>query len=690
MILKIAGVSDVGHDNSPLAAHPPKKNQRRGTNALKTGIYQPLTSDEIKQLETQGCTAEDWAGVLVTADFLPERVRHTRFSGEVRIGDLRGSVHSEAGLEKPAGIYRAYLANCTIGDNVRIAKVHSHIANYTIGEGSCLEDIGTLETAAEATFGNGIAVEALNEGGGREVTLFNELSAQFAYLQCVVRWRPRLTERLDAIAKKAVEAARDDRGTIGPAVRINSVARILDVNIGEAAIVRGVVSLKNGTILSCKQAPTFIGAAVVAEDFIIAEGASVDSGAIVCKSFVGQGCRIGKQFSSDGSLFFANCEGFHGEACSVFAGPYSVTHHKSTLLIAGCFSFYNAGSGTNQSNHMYKLGPVHEGKLERGCKTGSFSYMMWPCRVGPFSVILGKHTRTFDTRDFPFSHVEAKSDGRCEMIPGLYLSTVGTVRDGAKWPTRDRRRAPVKRDIIDFDVFSPLTVGRMLRGTDLLRELCETTDRAKSIVTIGGAEIRRVLLRKGIRFYEAGIEMYLQERLVRRIEQARQHGVEDATALRVDDQAVWSEEWVDLAGQMMPEARFDTLCDQIESGQLNSVDAIQSALSEVHAAYDKDEWSWVAWAYQKHFGVNIAELDSDQIKAAALSWRELRTRFLKLILGDADKEFAAATRTGFGHHPASAQQDNDFTAVRGTFDNNKFVQQVHAEIDEVARRAKTI
>jgi hypothetical protein len=122
---------------------------------------------------------------------------------------------------------------------------------------------------------------------------------------------------------------------------------------------------------------------VQAEDFIIGEGSTVDGGAIVSKSFVGQGCQIGKQFSSEGSAFFANCEGFHGEACSVFAGPYTVTHHKSTLLIAGMFSFYNAGSGTNQSNHLYKLGPLHEGKLERGCKTGSFSYMMWPCRVGP-------------------------------------------------------------------------------------------------------------------------------------------------------------------------------------------------------------------------------------------------------------------------------------------------------------------
>ena len=45
-----------------------------------------------------------------------------------------------------------------------------------------------------------------------------------------------------------------------------------------------------------------------------------------------------------------------------------MTHHKSTLLIAGMFSFMNAGSGSNQSNHMYKLGPIHQGAMERGAK----------------------------------------------------------------------------------------------------------------------------------------------------------------------------------------------------------------------------------------------------------------------------------------------------------------------------------
>jgi len=315
---------------------------------------------------------------------------------------------------------------------------------------------------------------------------------------------------------------------------------------------------------------------------------------------------------------------------------------------------------------------------------------MWPCRVGPFSLVLGKHTRTFDTRDFPFSHIEAKTGGKCEMVPGLYLSTVGTVRDGQKWPARDRRTAPVRRDLIDFDVFSPLTVGRMLRGTARLQELLKTTDRSVKVVTIEGAEVRRVLLRTGIKYYKAGIEMYLQERLVSRVEGARH--VENQHppygSLAVDSQAVFSELWIDLAGQLMPEKRFDTLCKQTETGRIGSVAELQSALTEIHSGYEEDEWAWTVWAYQQHFGQDVIHMTADDLKSAAESWRDVRTKFLKLILNDAGKEYESITQTGFGINPKESQREADFTGVRGTYQQNKFVQQIKQEIAEVSRRVE--
>jgi hypothetical protein len=653
--------------------------------------YRPLHAEEIHALEQQGCTADQWSDVWGTSDFTTTHIYDVRFVGTVRLGRLEGEVGDDTGETRPAGIYRATLNNCTVGNRARIAQVRSQVANYDIGEGAVVEDVGLLRAHPDASFGNGVRVAALNEGGGREVTLFNELSAQFAFLQVAHRGQPQVVAQLEQIAEQAAARAKCARGVIGCGATIRAVTRMIDVAVGEHALVHGAAELENGTILSSADAPTTVGAAVIARDFILAEGAVVDGGANLDSCFVGQGCRIGKQFSAENSLFFANCEAFHGEACSVFAGPYTVTHHKSSLLIAGMFSFFNAGSGTNQSNHRYKLGPVHEGKLERGCKTGSFSYLMWPCRVGPFSVILGKHAQTFDTRDFPFSHLEAQADGRCDLVPGLYLSTVGTVRDGAKWPTRDRRQGSVRRDLIDFPVFNPLTVGRMLRGSAKLTKLHADTPRSQKSVSVDGVQIRRVLLRTGIKYYQAGIEMYLLEHLVSRIEQATAAGQDDLRqAVTSDPGGVWSDEWMDVAGQLMPRARYDEVCERLAAGELASAAELDSVLREIHASYAADEWAWISRAYEHVFGQSPQQLTLAAIRQAVQNWRQIRVKFLKLILNDAAKEFDEVAQTGFGHAHDVEERRADFEAVRGTFDAHQFVVRIRAEIADVERRADVI
>ena len=662
--------------------------------------YRNLTQAELKILQDQGCIAEDWNSVKVADGFDPARVRNTQFLGRVRIGRLTDNVKPAQGLEKPSGIYNATIADCTIGDNTRISNIGVHIANYDIASDVCIENVATMQTRPGATFGNGVEVAALNEAGGREVVIFDELSVQFAYLMCLHRYRPVLIKNLSEIAHNYVETVRCDRGKIGQGTRIFSTTEILDLNVGPHAVVNAAVSLVNGTILSSTEAPTLVGSNVVAEDFIIAEGTSVTVTVNLKKVYIGQGCRIGDQFSAENSLFFANSEAFLGEACSVFAGPYTVSHHKSTLLIACLLSFYNAGSGTNQSNHMYKLGPVHEGKLERGIKAGSFSYMIWPCRVGPFSILLGKHTRSFDTSNFPFTHLEADANGRCSMVPGLYLTAVGTMRDSAKWLRRDRRKGTKKRDIISFNVFSPYTVGKMIKACSILKNLQENTDRRLEEVTMNGVRMKRVLLRTSQKLYRTGIEMYLLEKILAKAEKfidgprscPRQEdaGEKIRKAFATEPDAVYSRDWVDIGGQLMPRQRLLNVTAAIENRKIADFETFNTEMDKIHQAAEKDEWLWVKNAYKEAFNRDLEKLARAQFIEDAESYQKVKTKFLKLVLVDAEKEFNEITRTGFGQDGSADDLSEDFRQVRGQYDQNKFVRQIRDNIKEIERRVKRL
>jgi hypothetical protein len=439
-----------------------------------TNKWRNLTSAETGILTAAGCTCDDWSKVLVADGFNPQRVKTTHFSGDVRIGLFQKDVHFCGGLTRHSGISNATIHNCCIGDNVFINQVKSCIANYHIEDDVIIENVDLLAVDGQTSFGNGTEAVVINEAGGREIPIFDYLSAQLAYIIALYRHRPPLIEKLKAMIADYAKSVTSSMGLVAAGARIINSRIIKNVKVGPAAVIEAASRLENGSINSCPQDPVYIGPGVFAHNFIVCSGSKVTDGAILSNCFVGQATELAKQYSAENSVFFANCGGFHGEACSIFAGPYTVTHHKSTLLIAGLFSFLNAGSGTNQSNHMYKLGPAHQGIVERGSKTASDSYMLWPARVGAFTVVMGRHYRNSDTSDLPFSYLIEHEDESI-LVPGVNLRSVGTVRDARKWPKRDKRKDPKKLDLINFKLLSPYTIQKMLNGSEILRNLKATS-----------------------------------------------------------------------------------------------------------------------------------------------------------------------------------------------------------------------
>ena len=235
------------------------------------------------------------------------------------------------------------------------------------------------------------------------------------------------------------------------------------------------------------------------------------------RCFIGQACYFSHLFSAHDSLFFSNCQGENGEACAVFAGPYTVTMHKSSLLIAGMFSFLNAGSGSNQSNHLYKLGPIHQGIVERGSKTTSDSYILWPAKIGAFSLIMGRHVNHPDTSDLPFSYLIEKNN-QTYLVPGVNLRSVGTIRDALKWPKRDKRTDPHQLDCINFNLLSPYSIQKMLTGMEVLNSLRQVSGETSEEYAYQSARIKNSSLEKGLVLYAKAVNKFLGNSLIKRLE----------------------------------------------------------------------------------------------------------------------------------------------------------------------------
>ncbi len=494
-----------------------------------------------------------------------------------------------------------------------------------------------------------------------------------------------LIKKLAEIAEKYVATIKSEFATIASNVQIINCQEIRNVMIGSNAIINGAQSLINGTIDSSEDANTFVGNGVIAKNFIFQKGSTVKDGAMIDASLVGEGSKIGKQFSSENSVFFANSEGFHSEAVAFFGGPYSVTHHRSTLLIAAHVSFYNAGSGTNQSNHMYKLGPLHQCILERGSKTCSSSYLLWPSKVGPFTTVIGKHYSNFDTSDFPFSYI-TEDEGKSTIVPAMNFFTVGTIRDGEKWPKRDNRKNKDKLDLINFDVLSPFTAQKMLNSQNILMELYGNSYKGQQFVTYKGINIKRLLLKTCNRYYKIAIEKYFGDVLVKKIEKKKPSNITNLFKVSSNGNS-GAGEWVDINGLLCTKDRIEYLISEITSGKINSMDDLQSALTNIYESYEDDEWNWFLSNYEKAFGKKIENETNEDLKDFINNWKKSSLKLLNMVLNDAQKEFEGDVKIGFG---ISGDVDNDFTAVRGIFEENKFVKKLNADIESVNNKCESI
>jgi hypothetical protein len=647
-------------------------------------MYRKLTDSEISILTKQMCTCTDWRKIEVTENFQPEHIRSSHFSGDIRIGTFESEVEFFGGVRKHTGIFDAVIHNCTIGINVYIGQVRNYIANYIISDHAVIENVGTLAVEGVSSFGNGTPVSVINETGGREVPIYDRLSAHTAYILALYRHRTAVIDKLYRLINEYADSVSSDKGNIGAHTRIINCQTLQNIRTGAYAQLDGVYRLLNGTINSNREAPTYFGTGVIAENFIACTGSEVSQGVEVLHTFIGQGCMLGKQYSAEHSLFFANCQGLHGEACAIFAGPYTVTHHKSTLLIAGYYSFLNAGSGSNQSNHMYKLGPIHQGIIERGSKTTSDSYILWPAKIGPFTLVMGRHYKNSDTSDIPFSYLVESGDDSV-LVPGINLRSVGTVRDAQKWPKRDRRTDPHRLDFINFNLLSPFTVHRMIKAIDILHMLKKISGETSEFYSYQSAKIKPRALENGMRLYEMAINKFLGNSIIKRLEDEHFADNESIRRRLQPDTPTGVGEWLDLAGLIAPKSEVERLLSGIETGAISSLDAIAEAFADMHRNYYTTEWTWAIAQIQKRLGKTIADFTADDIINIVNTWKESVVALDRLLYEDAKKEFKLNAKTGFGIDGGEYDRNLDFDHVRGDFEQNAFVKET---LDHIRRKTE--
>ena len=591
--------------------------------------YRPLTSEEIEVLKSNDCWAEDWTSVNVAEDFKPNFMHRVMLYGEVNIGAFNKNVEVSQGFVKHAGINNATLRNVTIGDDCLIENVGNFINNYTIGDDCYISNISTMETTEGATYGEGNLVSVLNEVGEGNVILFSDLNSQLAAFMVKHFSDKDLKEKIRQLIKTDIDNKMPEKGQIGNNVKIVNTKEITNCIINDFCEVNGASRLSDCTLLGSAHGNVYIGTGVIAENSIIAEGASVINSVKIQDCYVGEACQLSNGFTASTSIFFANSYMSNGEACAAFCGPFTASHHKSSLLIGGMFSFYNAGSATNFSNHAYKMGPMHWGILERGSKTASGAYLLMPATLGSFSVCFGKLMHHPNTRNLPFAYLIADGD-KMFLIPGRNITTVGLYRDIKKWPKRDLRAQENRKSIVNFDWLSPFSVGEILKGKKILESLREVTGDNVSQYLYHEYIIPASSLHKGIKYYDIALRIYMGA-VLKRVLKRDPSITPPATQTGIGD-------WDDLSGLLLPVSEEERIVNDLQDGTIDSIQQLIERFEEIDTNYRQYQWAWTYKMVCDYYG--ISEITLEDANRIHEDYIKARRSWIAEIKKDAEKEYA--------------------------------------------------
>ena len=588
-----------------------------------------LSDEEIRILEDRNCWAEDWTNVHVSDDFKPNYMHRVMLYGEVTIGDFDKNIEVSRGFMKHSGINNATLRNVTIGDNCLIENIGGFINNYTIGDDCYISNVNAMETTDGATYGEGNLISVLNEVGDGNVILFSELNSQFAAFMAKHFCDKPLKDAIRRLINEEIARKRHEQAYIGNNVKIVNTKEITNTIVYDDCEINGASRLSDCTILSSPVSNVYIGTGVICENSIISEGSSIINSVKIQDCFIGEACHISNGFTASSSVFFANSYMSNGEACAAFCGPFTASHHKSSLLIGGQFSFYNAGSATNFSNHAYKMGPIHHGVLERGTKTASGAYILMPAHIGTFSVCFGKLMYHPDTRYLPFSYLIAYGD-TMYLSPGRNITTVGLYRDIRKWPKRDVRPVGSQKSIVNFDWLSPFSVGEIVEGKQILEKLRDACGENVATYTYHNYVINASSLNKGIKYYDIALRIYMGAVLKRVIKKWGKVDLPTTT--------IGQGKWNDLSGLLLPESEEMRLLSDIKRGELETIQEVTDRFKEINRNYREYQWAWTYQLILDYY--HLTEITDADVERIHKDYVHARRAWIAEIRKDAEKEYA--------------------------------------------------
>jgi hypothetical protein len=592
--------------------------------------YRKLKAAEIKQLEKNDNSSDDWNKVLVTDVFNPNLIKRCSFFGLVRIGRLEPLFHEFNDLRMPVGIYNSTVISCDFGDNVVVDNV-SFMSHYIIGNEAMLVNINELVTTNHAKFGNGVLkqgekesvriwLEICNENAGRSILPFNGMLAADAWLWSKYRDDEKLLEKFKTFTDKKFDTKRGYYGKIGDRSVIKNCKIIKDTWIGSDAYLKGANKIKNITINSSPDAKSQIGEGCELVNGIIGFGCRIFYGVKAVRFFLGSnsqlkyGARLINSFLADNSTISC-CEVLN----SLIFPAHEQHHNNSFLCAATVMGQSNMAAGATIGSNHNSRGADGELLAGRGFWPGLCVSLKHNSKFASFTLIAKGDFPSELNIPIPFSLVNNDvSKDRLTIMPGYWFmyNMYALARNGGKYRSRDHRAD--KSQVLEYDYLAPDSVNEIFDSLQLMKSCTakawahqhKKTIAPKDLLKTGEQLLEENKQLSQLEILAEGFENSNRKVQLLKVPEAYRHfkaqviyyGVSKILQL-AEDRTIsnWQQllqalpknpvrkHWKNMGGQLIPGAAVQNLVRNIRSGKINSWDELHDFYQQQGKQYDKEK-----------------------------------------------------------------------------------------------------
>lgn len=477
-------ISSLGYGFIAKEFIPKGKNEYHLRNIQnRSGIrYRQLTQKEIKILEQNANSSDDWSKVQVADAFDAHLVKRCSFFGLVRIGKLEPWFHEFNNLRMPVGLYNSTIISCDIGDNVVIDNVN-FMSHYIVGNDVMLVNINELTTTNHSKFGNGVLkdgekesvrvwMEICNENGGRSILPFNGMQAGDAWLWSKYRDDEKLLERFKEFTDKKFDTQRGYYGKVGDRTVIKNCKIIKDVWIGNDAYLKGANKIKNVTINSSSEAKSQIGEGCELVNGIIGYGCRIFYGVKAVRFMMGNnsqlkyGARLINSYLGDNSTISC-CEVLN----SLIFPAHEQHHNNSFLCAATVLGQSNMAAGATIGSNHNSRGADGEIIAGRGFWPGLCVSLKHNSKFASFTIIAKGDFPAELNIPIPFSLVSNDvANDQLVIMPGYWFlyNMYALARNVGKYQSRDNRID--KSLTIEYGFLAPDSVNEIMTALQTMQK----------------------------------------------------------------------------------------------------------------------------------------------------------------------------------------------------------------------------